>query len=143
MIKSKAHRVFGNGIPDTFAKLCMEHLPRPIHDKVDHENALEVIRALAGLDLNADQADYFEALAIIVNDYEAKNLEILPASTPIEVLRYLVEQNGISTRELGRILGKDESLGGKILSEERNITVEHARTLSQRFNVKASVFLGV
>jgi antitoxin component HigA of HigAB toxin-antitoxin module len=141
MIRSKTHGVFKNGIPDTFAALCMEHLPRPIHDKVDHQNALEVIHALAGLDLNVDQADYFEALAIIVNDYEAKNLKALPGATPLEVLRYLVEENEISTRELGRILGKDESLGAKILSGQRSITLEHAKVLGKRFKVGASAFL--
>jgi hypothetical protein len=71
----KTRRIFENGIPDTFVKLCLERLPRPIHNKVEHENALEVLRALAGLDLNPDQADYFEALSIIVNDYEVKNIK--------------------------------------------------------------------
>ena len=143
MTKSKTRRAFEGGIPDTFTGLCMAHLPRPIHDKTERENALEIIHALAGLDLNRDQEDYFEVLAIMVNDYEAKHLERLPSSKPIEVLRYLVEQNKVSSRELGRILGKDESLGAKILSGERNITVDHAKKLSDRFGIKASVFLGV
>jgi antitoxin component HigA of HigAB toxin-antitoxin module len=141
MIKSKTPSLFKKGIPKTFLELCTAHLLRPIHDKVGHENALEVIQALAGLELNEDQLDYFESLAIIVNDYEAKNLGMLGKSTPLEVLRFLVEQNDISTRELGRILGKDESLGAKILSGQRNITVEHAKILGDRFSVAASVFI--
>lgn len=141
MIESKAPAVFKNGIPNTFVDLCAEHLPRPIHDKAGHEKALVIIHALAGLDLNADQSDYFESLAIIVNDYETKNLGSLDKATPLEVLRHLVEQNKISTRELGRILGKDESLGAKILSGQRKITVEHAKILGVHFKVNATVFI--
>jgi HTH-type transcriptional regulator/antitoxin HigA len=143
MTKSKTRGGFKNGIPDTYTNLFMEHAIRPIHDSVGHANSLEVIRALAGLDLNEDQADYFEALAIFVNEYEAKNMETLPSATPLEVLRYLVEENGVSGRELSRILGKDESLGAKILSGKRGITVDHAKKLAERFNVKVTAFLDV
>jgi antitoxin component HigA of HigAB toxin-antitoxin module len=141
MIESKATTVFKNGIPNTFVDLCAVHLPRPIHDKAGHEKALAIIHALAGLNLNEDQADYFEALAIIVKDYETKNLGSLDKATPLEVLRYLVEENNISTRELGRLLGKDESLGAKILSGQRRITVEHAKILGGHFKVNATVFI--
>jgi antitoxin component HigA of HigAB toxin-antitoxin module len=141
MTRSKTYGVFERGIPESFEQLCMEHLLRPIHDKAGHENALEVIHALAGLELNPDQEDYFEVLAIIVNDYEAKNMGRLPSSNGVEVLRYLTQENHISSRELSRILGKDESLGAKILSGERKITVEHAKKLADRFKIKASAFL--
>lgn len=143
MTKSKTHRVFENGIPETYSDLIAVLAPRTIHDRVDHENVLEIIHALAGLDLNEDQEDYFETLATLVNDYEAKHLPSLPAAKPIDALRYLVEQNNISSRELGRILGKDESLGAKILSEDRKITVDHAKRLAERFGVSASVFLDI
>jgi antitoxin component HigA of HigAB toxin-antitoxin module len=56
-------------------------------------------------------------------------------------LRYLTQESHISSRELSRILGKDESLGAKILSGERKITVEHAKKLADRFKIKASAFL--
>ena len=47
MTKSKTtNRIFGDGIPDTFVKLCMVHVPRPIHDKAEYGNAMEIIQAL-------------------------------------------------------------------------------------------------
>ncbi|MBV8102181.1 MAG: helix-turn-helix domain-containing protein [Verrucomicrobia bacterium] len=60
-----------------------------------------------------------------------------------DALRFLVEQNNITGRELARLLGKDESLGAKLLSGERSITVEHAVTLAKRFGVKPDIFLNL
>ncbi len=143
MTNTKTHPVFENGIPDTFDKLCIEHPLRPIRDHVGHENALEVVLALAGLDLNDDQEDYLEALGTLVNEYEVKNLETLPQASPIEVLRHLVEDRNLSSRQVGRILGKDESLGSKILAGDRSITTEHAVKLAKYFSVKPEIFLNL
>ena len=144
MTKSKTtDRIFGDGIPNTFVKLCMVHIPRPIHDKAEYGNAMEIVHALAGLELNDEQEDYLETLSVMVNYFEEKQLEKLPKATPLEVLKYLVEANNISGRELGRILGKDESLGAKILSGERGITLDHAKKLAARFGIGPSAFLDI
>jgi hypothetical protein len=74
-------------------------------------SALEAINALAGLPLNADQEDYLEILSLLVNEYERQLAKTFPKAAPLEVLRYLVKENNTSSRELGRILGVDETLG--------------------------------
>ncbi len=65
------------------------------------------------------------------------------ASDPLEVLRYLVEENGVTTRKLGKILGVDHSVAARILTGERSITVEHAEKLGARFKVEPQLFLGL
>ena len=45
--------------------------------------------------------------------------------------------------ELGRILGVDETLGTKLLSGERNITVQHAKKLGDRFAMHPTAFLNL
>jgi HTH-type transcriptional regulator / antitoxin HigA len=143
MTKTKANPIFENGIPDTFEKLCSEYPPRPIHDSESHDDAVEIIDALSGLKLNDDQEDYLEVIGTLINQYEENNLDILPSASPREVLAFLLDQNNITGRELGRILGKDESLGAKILSGERSITIEHAVALAKRFAVKPEIFLNL
>lgn len=141
MTNTKTNPIFENGIPDTFEKLCLEYPPRPIHDSVSHDNAVEIIDALSGLELNDDQEQFLELLGNLVNEYEKNNLETLPDANPLDVLRFLLEDHNISSRELGRILGKDESLGSKILSGDRSITPEHAIKLANRFGVRPEIFL--
>jgi HTH-type transcriptional regulator / antitoxin HigA len=65
------------------------------------------------------------------------------ASSPLEILNYLVEENGISTRGLGKILGIDHSVAARILKGERAITVEHAKSLGTRFKMAPEAFLGL
>jgi HTH-type transcriptional regulator/antitoxin HigA len=63
------------------------------------------------------------------------------ASSPLELLNYLVEENDLTTRELGKILGIDHSVAARILKGERAITVEHAKSLGIRFKMDPKAFL--
>jgi HTH-type transcriptional regulator/antitoxin HigA len=138
---TKKANPFPRGIPDTFTQLVCVWCPRAIHDKVEFNNAVEIVNALAGFDLNQEQEDYLETVSILVDDYDRKHHPQPVPAKPVEVLRHLVEDHNLSSRALGRILGKDESLGSKILSGGRAITVEHAMTLSKHFGVRPEIFL--
>lgn len=58
-------------IPKTYAELAALSIPRPLHDEGDYRNALDILDAMAGFPMNADQEDYFEAIATFVEKYEA------------------------------------------------------------------------
>ncbi len=89
-------------IPETYAELAGRFMPRPLHDEVDYRNALGVLDAMAGFDLNADQADYFEAVATFVEKYEARHHAIKTTDlTPVELLRSLMDEHGMSESDLG------------------------------------------
>ena len=79
-------------------------------------------------------------IAILVDEYDRAQNEQPKKSKPLEVLHLLVEEHGISGRELGRILG-NEAAGGFILRGERSITVYQAKKLGARFSVDPSLFL--
>jgi HTH-type transcriptional regulator / antitoxin HigA len=132
---------FPSGIPETYNNLVRAWVPRAIHDKVEFNNASEILDAMAGFDLNGDQEDYLETVSILADDYDRKHNPQPRGATPIDVLRSLVEEHNLSSRALGRILGKDESLGSKLLAGEQAITVEHAVKLGKRFCLNPVVFL--
>jgi HTH-type transcriptional regulator/antitoxin HigA len=96
---------------------------------------------MAGHSLNSDQDDYFEALSLLVEAYEAAHLPGLPAKKGLSLLRHLVEENKLSAAELSRLLGADRSLGVRILNEERNLTVDHIKKLAAYFHLPGQVFL--
>jgi HTH-type transcriptional regulator/antitoxin HigA len=128
-------------LPKTYSALLELQMLRPVHDRVDYENALEILEAMAGHHLNRDQDDYFEALSLLVEAYESASLPSLPAKKGLSILKHLVEENGLSAAELSRLLGADRSLGVRILNGERNLTVDHIKKLASRFHVPAQVFL--
>jgi HTH-type transcriptional regulator/antitoxin HigA len=136
--KTLAH----DDIPSTYAELVALCMPRPLHDEVDYRNALAVLDAMAGFHLNADQEDYFEAISTFVEKYESENHAIESRGlTPVELLRTLMEEQGMSASDLGRLLG-DRSLGHRLLSGRRNLSKAHIRKLAEHFAIGPAALLG-
>lgn len=131
-------------LPTTFDGLGRLHPLRPIADDVALENAREVADALAVLPKRtADQEDYLESLSVLMEHYEnqAHPMEGKPSPpSPVEALRYLMEANGMSESDLGRLLG-ERSLGNAVLSGRRQLSKAHVRILADRFKVRADLFL--
>ena len=127
--------------PRTFDALCAMHPLRPIHDEVGLANATEVLDVLAGHDLNRDQADYLDALTTLVGAYEDEHYrKDLSHIAPLDVLRYLVEENRMTASDLGRLLG-NRSLGSKLLRGKRELSKTHIAILSKRFKVSPALFI--
>jgi HTH-type transcriptional regulator/antitoxin HigA len=128
-------------IPASYAELVGLFMPRPLHDEVDYRNALGVMDAMAGFEMNSDQEDYFDAIATFVEKYEAEHHTIAGAKmTPVELIRSLLEEHGMSESDLGRLLG-DRSLGHRILSGERELSKAHIRVLAEHFSLNPAMLL--
>ena len=91
--------------------------------------------------MNADQQDYFEAIATFVEKYEAEHHAIDEAKmTPVELLRSLVDEHEMSESDLGRLLG-DRSLGHRILTGQRDLSKAHIRILARHFSLNPAALL--
>lgn len=129
-------------LPGDYAGLCRLFIPRPIHDKVDYENVVEISDVMAGHPLNRDQEDYFDLLCRLIEDYEKELGLPAPKAGGLDALRHLLEANDMSAADLARLLGVHRTLGGMILRGERQLTLAHVRTLAKRFSVSSDLFLG-
>lgn len=131
-------------LPRDYTGLCGVVVPRPIHDRSGYENALEVLEAMAGFEdgFNEDQNDYFAVIADFVATYEdAQEGRQDSNLRPLDILKHLLEENGLGAADLSRLLGADRTLGAKILRGERNLTVPHLRILAERFRVSPALFI--
>ena len=127
-------------MPREYAGLVRVFPPRPIHDRVDLANATEVIDALAGHDLTPDQEDYLDVLSDLVAKYEESRSPLRRArSTPLERLRYLMEQAGMTASDLGRLLGS-RGLGSLVLRGRRQLSKTHIRILAEYFRLDPGYF---
>ena len=131
---------FPHGIPRTYTGLVAVLVPRAIHDRIGFENASAILNAMAGHELNEEQEDYLETIAILVDQYDRTHDTQPGKSTSLAVLRLLMEEHDLSGRDLGRILG-NQAAGGFILRGERSITIEQAKKLGRRFALDPSLFL--
>ena len=129
--------------PTTYSELVTAFMPRPIHDKVGHDNTLAVIDALAGRALNDEQEDYLDLLSTLVEVYEDGVLKDELARLPqgVSMLRYLCEENGVSGVELGRVLGVGRAQVSLLLKGERGLTVAHLQRISEYFKVSPELFM--
>lgn len=128
-------------LPARYADLIALHMPRPIHDRVAYNNTVEVIDALAGHKLNADQEDYLELLSQLVETYESEHLGPPPKLKGTEALKFLMKENQLTGDDLGGILGVDRSTAYKLLKGTRQLTVDHVRRLTDRFKISAEILL--
>lgn len=128
-------------LPATFDGLVRLHAPRPIHDQADYANTVEIIDALAGHKLNEDQADYLVVLSGLVERYEADTLPKRPKPSGLDMLSYILEENGLSGDDFAKIIGVDRSVAYRILKGERGLTAAHIKALCTRFGVSADVFI--
>lgn len=130
-------------LPESFEELSALHPLRPIRREADYDAAVDMADRLAVLDRRSpDQEDYLETLSALIGNYDdehyASDLSLL---TPLESLKYLVEEHGLNGSQLGVLLGNNRSLGGKILRGERQLSKAHIRTLAKRFMVSPALFL--
>ena len=128
-------------LPKTYSGLVALHMPRPVHDKVAYDNAVEIVHALAGHKLNHDQDDYLAIMAKLVEDYENENVPEPKPIKGIEALKFLLEENGLTAADLGDLIGVNRSVAYRILKGTRNLTADHIKKLAARFAVSADLFL--
>ncbi len=131
---------FATALTD-YVALCGLYLPRPIHSKADARAAAQVVESLAGHALSEGQEDYLMIISHFLDEYDRKHEPQLPVANPLDVLRMLVEERGMTGRDLSRVLGASRNLGAMILRGERRLTADHIRTLAAHFNVPATTLL--
>ena len=86
-------------LPKTYEAICRLHLPRTLHDEIELEAVTGIIDLMAGLPLNADQADYLETLAEPAEAYESTHHEALPGLPPHKFLAAHLENIGMTATE--------------------------------------------
>jgi antitoxin component HigA of HigAB toxin-antitoxin module len=116
--------------------------PRTIRDDVELDSVTEIVDRLAVLHhCTKDQADYLETLSTLIAAYENARHQIdVSHLGPLETLKFLLQEHGLSGSDLGRILGQRQ-LGPAILRGERQLSKTHIVKLAGHFRVSPSVFL--
>jgi HTH-type transcriptional regulator/antitoxin HigA len=123
-----------------YASLLRRTLPAVIHSERENERCISLLEALDQKEgrLTAAERRLAELLAVLIEGFEEKNYALKPAR-PVEVLRELMQANGLRQKDLLDIFGTP-SIVSEVLREKRGLTVEHIRKLSRRFHVSPEVF---
>lgn len=72
---------------------------KPIHSQEDLTAALARVEQIWGADIGSPEGDELEILAVLIEKYEAEHFP-MPASDPVEAIRFRMEQLGMTPATL-------------------------------------------
>jgi HTH-type transcriptional regulator/antitoxin HigA len=108
----------------------------------DYKHRVRVLEYLLD-EIGADESHPLAALLDLVAQqievYESEH-HSLPDAAPAEVLRYLMEENGLRQTDLSHEVG-GQSIVSAILNGKRELNARQVKALAKRFKVSPAVFL--
>jgi HTH-type transcriptional regulator/antitoxin HigA len=103
------------------------------------KNDRELNRALARIDElwsakpDTAKGDELDVLMLIVEKYEDEHFAI-PASDPVEAIKFLMEQNDLSRKDLERYIGTSGRVS-EVLNKKRSLTLAMIKKLHEGLNI--------
>jgi HTH-type transcriptional regulator/antitoxin HigA len=112
---------------------------RPIRSEADYEAAVAEIERLWGAKGGTPEGDRLDVLATLVDAYEAERDPIDPPD-PIAAIRFRMEQQGLTRKDLERILGSRVRVS-EILNRKRGLSIAMIRRLHEALGIPADVLI--
>ena len=116
---------------------------QPIRSEDDYRAALKRVEqffdAAQEPDPESEEGAFFEALMTLVEAYERKHYPISPPD-PIEAIKFRMDQNGISVKDLEPLIGKSNRVY-EVLNRKRPLTLAMIRRLHSALGIPAEVLI--
>jgi HTH-type transcriptional regulator/antitoxin HigA len=112
---------------------------RPIKSDAAYRAALNEVDRLWSSAPGTPEGDYVEVLATLIEAHEATHHPIL-APDPIAAIIFMMEQKGLSRRDLGPAIGSRGRVS-EILNRKRPLTLPMVRALSALLDIPTDVLI--
>ncbi|MBF0356894.1 MAG: transcriptional regulator [Alphaproteobacteria bacterium] len=112
---------------------------RPIRNDREHKAALLEIEGLMDAKAGTPRGDRLDLLATLVEVYEARRWPI-ENPDPIEAINFMMEQKGLSRRDLEPIIGGRGRVA-EILNRKRSLTLPMIRGLAKLLDLPADILV--
>jgi HTH-type transcriptional regulator/antitoxin HigA len=106
---------------------------KPIRNGRELNRALTRIDELWGAKPKTQRGDELDILMLLVEKYEDEHYAI-PASDPIEAIKFLMEQNSLSRKDLEPYIGTSGRVS-EVLSKKRNLTLGMIKKLHEGLKI--------
>ncbi|WP_426064463.1 helix-turn-helix domain-containing protein [Flavobacterium sp. DSP2-3-1] len=111
----------------------------PIKTEIDYDLALNRINILFDAKPNTNEGDELDILVTLVEKYEQIHYSI-PEPDPIEAIKFMMEQNGLTDADLGVILNS-RSRVTEIFKRKRALTIKQIRVLTETLHIPAATLI--
>jgi len=106
---------------------------KPVKNDRELSRALKRIDELWGAKPDTPKGDELDILMLLVEKYEDKHYAI-PASDPIEAIKFLMDQNSMSRKDLEPYIGTSGRVS-EVLSRKRSLTLAMIRKLHEGLKI--------
>jgi HTH-type transcriptional regulator/antitoxin HigA len=115
---------------------------RPIKTEADYDWAIQEIAVYFEHEPapGTEAAARFDVLAALIEHYEGQRWSIDLPMDPIDVIRFRMEQGGLTQTDLAQLLGS-KSRASEVLSRRRRLTMEQASLLHRSWGIPAEALL--
>jgi HTH-type transcriptional regulator/antitoxin HigA len=112
---------------------------QPLHTKENYQEALARIDQIFDAKPNTKKGDELEILGVLVDEYEENHFSI-EAPSPIEAIKFRMDQLGMAQKDLAKILGS-KSRASEILSGKRSLSLNQIKILYKKLDIPAEVLI--
>ncbi len=112
---------------------------KPIKTEEDYNLALEKANSLFDAKPDTIEGDELDILVTLIEKYEEIHYPI-PEPDPIEAIRFMMEQNGLTDADLGIILNS-RSRVSELFNRKRALTIKQIRVLNEKLHIPASTLI--
>ena len=113
---------------------------KPIRNDEELDRALERIGELWGAEPGTTRGDELDVLMLIVEKYEEEHFPI-PASDPVEAIKFLMEQNDMSRKDLEPYIGARGRVS-EVMNKKRNLTLPMIKRLHEGLKIPYESLIG-
>lgn len=110
-----------------------------IKTKKQYQQYLNRMQEIFDAKKGSPESDELDLLALVIEKYEEEKFHI-PEPDPIEAIRFIMEQNGLSNKDLGKVLNST-SHTSEILNKKRKLNLKQIRILEKEFNIPAEILI--
>ena len=112
-----------------------------VKTEADHQRALATVERLMCRQRTAGEDALLDVLVDLIEKFESRTYPGLGRNpTPAQTIRFLMEQNKLSQKDLWDLLG-GKSHTSEILSGKRRVSNRQAGLLGKRFKISPSAFI--
>jgi HTH-type transcriptional regulator / antitoxin HigA len=104
-----------------------------IKTKKQYQQSLERFEAIFQAKTGSAESDEADVLALLLKDYEDRHF-IIDAPSPIEAIKYRMEQQGLTNKDLAQILGF-KSRVSDIFKKNRKLNLVMVRKLYNELHI--------
>lgn len=106
---------------------------KPIHTPEGLTAALARLEQLWGAQIGSPEGDELEILAVLIEKYEAEHFP-MPASDPVEAIKFRMEQMGLTARDLEPFIGTSGRVS-EVLNHKRKLSLAMIKRLHDGLSI--------